>query len=732
MRNNQPVTQREYRLNDEQLLISRTDLKGRITYANSHFVEVSGFDWEELYGADHNIVRHPDMPPPVFEDLWATLQKGDSWQGLVKNRCKNGDHYWVQATVTPIIEDGECLGYTSVRVKADAEAVQRAEKQYARLRDDKGHGLTVRDGRVTRGGVLGWWTRLNLGSVRAKLVMMTLVPLLLLAVSSGVGLFGLQVSGERLDELNRDGLQDVIRLQQIDQLISQAHQQVGGQDRMEILSERETHAESLSEIVVRLRELWGEYRDRDVNATSLADDFGEAVTRYVDENLTNIRDALASEDSMDTFTALNNDIQPLRERGRELSGMVNELIEQKRQAALDMSEAASAGQRQMMIGQAVFLLVGLVVLVAFGGWIMRAINRPLHRARNIALQIASGNLATVVPKLKDDEFGRLMDTLGIMRRSLYITTLGVKHGIGVVEPASRSIADGNEGLASRTEQQASSLQETASSMEEMTTTVQQNSDNARQASGLAMDNANRMRDTGELMQEVVSSMERITASSQKMKDIIGVIDGIAFQTNILALNASVEAARAGEHGRGFAVVAEEVRSLAGRSADAAKEIRGLIDGTNGEIEGGASRVQQVESAMSEVMETSTRVNDIIGEITAASEEQSNGIGQINQAIGELDQVTQENASRVEETATAAKSLMRQIEDLARDIQVFRMRGMGAEQVVAVASASASRSQAGGGSGPESPRQVERDPLPEKRQSRSAPASSAAEEEWETF
>ncbi|MGM0784235.1 MAG: methyl-accepting chemotaxis protein [Pseudomonadota bacterium] len=730
MRNNQPVTQREYKLDSEELLISRTDLKGRITYANSHFVEVSGFSWDELYGSPHNIIRHPDMPTQVFEDLWATLQKGDSWQGLVKNRCKNGDHYWVHATVTPIIEDGECLGYTSVRVKAEPEAIQRAERQYARLREDKGHGLTVRNGRVTRGGLAGWWARLNLGSVRAKLVMMTLVPLLLLVASSGVGLFGLQVSGERVDELNRDGLQDVIRLQQIDQLVSQAHQQVGGQDRMEILSERETHAESLGEITVRLRELWGEYRDRDVNATSLADDFGEAVTRYVDENLTNIRDALASEDSMDTFTALNNDIQPLRERGRELSGMVNELIEQKRQAALDMSAAAEAGQRQMLIGQAVFLLVGLVVLIAFGAWIMRAINRPLHRARNISLQIASGNLATVVPKLKDDEFGRLMDTLGIMRRSLYNTTLSVKRGVDVVEPASRSIADGNEGLASRTEQQASSLQQTASSMEEMTTTVQQNSDNARQASGLAMDNANRMRDTGELMQEVVSSMERITASSQKMKDIIGVIDGIAFQTNILALNASVEAARAGEHGRGFAVVAEEVRSLAGRSADAAKEIRGLIDGTNGEIEGGSSRVQQVESAMSEVMETSTRVNDIIGEITAASEEQSNGIGQINQAIGELDQVTQENASRVQETATAAKDLMRQVEELAQDMQVFRMRGMGAEQVIAAASAP--RRQTGGASGAESPRQVQRDPLPEKRQSRSVPASSAAEEEWETF
>ncbi|TFH86701.1 PAS domain-containing protein [Billgrantia azerbaijanica] len=730
MRNNQPVTQGEYHLHDDDLLVSRTDLEGRITYANSDFIRVSGFDWDELVGSPHNLVRHPDMPPEVFEDLWATLQGGESWQGVLKNRCKNGDFYWVQSTVTPILEEGECLGYTSVRVKADPAAVERAERQYARLRNGKGHGLTVRGGRVTRRGLAGWWTRLNLGTIRAKLVMMTLVPLLLLAISSGVGLYGVKVSGERVNALNRDGLQDVIRLQQIDQLVSEGHRRVGSQDRMAILSARTEHAEALDESIERLRELWRDYRARDVNATPLADTFDAALSAYLEGGLASMRDALASEDSLDTFTALNNDVGPLREQGVELSGIVNQLIEQKRQAALDMSAAAEQGQRQMLIGQAAFLALGLIVLIALGAWIMAAINRPLRRAVDVALQIAAGNLAIAVPQRKHDEVGRLLDALGIMRRSLYNTTLSVKRGVDVVMPASQTIATGNEALASRTEQQAASLQQTASSMEEMTTTVQQNSDNARQASTLATDNASRMRDTGELMHGVVKSMERITASSQKMKDIINVIDGIAFQTNILALNASVEAARAGEQGRGFAVVAGEVRSLAGRSADAAKEIRELIDGTNTEIEGGATRVQQAESAMAEVVETSNRVNDIIGEITAASTEQSNGIGQINQAITELDQVTQQNAARVQESARSAGELQTQVASLARDMQVYRMRGLGPERVTSP-SREAPRESAGGSRGNRG-RRVQGDPLPEKRQPGPARADRAAEEEWETF
>ncbi|MCG6656209.1 PAS domain-containing protein [Halomonas campisalis] len=730
MRNNQPVTQREYALSDEHLLITRTDHKGRITYVNNDFIEVSGFSREELIGSPHNIIRHPDMPEAAFADLWESVQRGDTWRGLVKNRRKDGDHYWVDATVTPIMEDGECQGYTSVRVKAEPEAIKQAERSYQALRDGKGGRYTLRRGRVVRRGLVGRLMRLNLGTIQAKLMLMTLTSLLLLAISGAVGLYGLQASGARVADLNRDGLQDVIRLQQMDQLINEGHQRVSGQERMAVLEARFQHAGAISDIVVSLERLWGEYQAREINHTALAAEFDGQLQAYIGEGLTPMAEVLSGEESFDAMMALNNRTQGLREQGSALSTSINGLIEEERLAALGMAEAAERGQRQMLIGQSSFMALALVLLLLLGLWITAAITRPLRQAVSATLQIGSGNLAARVPDMKQGELGQLMSAMRVMRHSLYTTTWTIKQSVDIVTPATGAIAKGNEDLSARTEQQAASLQETASSMEQMTTTVQQNTDNARQASGLALDNANRVRETGELMQDVVQSMERITASSRKMTDIINTIDAIAFQTNILALNASVEAARAGEQGRGFAVVAGEVRNLAGRSADAAKEIRGLIATSNGEIEGGAAQVQQAEGAMSEVVAASQRVNDIMGEITAASEEQSGGIGQITQAITEMDQVTQQNAARVEETASAAAELKQQAERLAREIGVYRLRGAGPE----TAETRGERRSADEHSAA-LPRQ--HDPLPAKRAgvtSRKAAAtqSVAEEAEWETF
>ncbi|MBA2778877.1 methyl-accepting chemotaxis protein [Billgrantia kenyensis] len=718
MRNNQPITQREYKLGEQHLLITRTDLDGRITYANAAFVEVSGYAHDELIGANHNLIRHPDMPPEAFADLWQALKRGESWQGVIKNRRKDGDHYWVRATVTPIVEGGQCLGYTSVRTAVEPEAAQAAERAYARIRDGRS-GLVIRRGQAVRRGPLGWLSQLNLRSIRSRLSMLTASALVLLAISGGVGLYGLQASGERLAELNRDGLQDVIRLQQIGQLVNAAPQRLSGEERMSLLNERNQHAEALRDVSEQLGALWDEYTAREVNVNSVAMEFDASLTGYREDELTPMADALGGEEAFDAMMALNNDLSALREAAESLTEQVNGLIDQQRVAALNMAEAAEQGQRQMLVGQLGFMAVGFVLLLVISVWILRAITRPVRRATDFSLQIASGNLAVTTPKQSRDEIGALLGSLDTMRKSLYSTTENVQQGIEVVTPASSSIARGNEDLSARTEQQAASLQQTASSMEEMTTTVQQNTDNARQASGLALENANRVSETGELMNGVVQTMGRITAGSEKMKDIINVIDSIAFQTNILALNASVEAARAGEQGRGFAVVAGEVRNLAGRSADAAKEIRQLIDGSASEINEGASQVQRAESALNEVMAASQRVNDIMGEITAASEEQSSGIGQINQAITEMDQVTQQNAERVQQSARAASDLQRQAEQLAQTIRVFRLRGAGPEQIPASQPA-ASPSPA-----------LLQDPLPARRAAAKT-SQQATEGEWETF
>ncbi|AMD01817.1 PAS domain-containing methyl-accepting chemotaxis protein [Halomonas chromatireducens] len=730
MRDNQPVTQREYKLSDQHLLITRTDLEGRITYANAAFVEVSGFTHEELIGAHHNLVRHPDMPQEAFADLWQTLKQGETWQGVIKNRRKNGDHYWVQATVTPILEEGKCLGYTSVRVKADPATAEKAAHDYARLREGRTRHLAFRQGQLVRRGPLGLIARLNLHTIRAKLVMMTLVPVLLLMLSGAAGLYGLQVSGDRVAQLNNNGVQDIADLQRIDQLLSQLMIDL----ERPVRNPRALRLEQIHElddevnvVIERVESSWESFLEgEDATQPEIASLDGQLEVA-VEEGIRPTMLALIEGSGFAAYEAFND---VLRAQVELIGQSINVLVEDKLIFANALAEEAAQGQALMLKGQVIAVSLGVAFLIMLGLWTMASITRPLRRAVDFTLQVASGNLAVRSPEQRRDEVGILLKALNMMRKSLYTTTHSVQQGIEVVTPASRSIARGNEDLSARTEQQAASLQETASSMEEMTTTVQQNTDNARQASGLALDNAGRVRDTGELMHGVVKTMERITASSNKMTDIINVIDGIAFQTNILALNASVEAARAGEQGRGFAVVAGEVRSLAGRSADAAKEIRQLIDGSSSEIKEGAAQVQKAESAMAEVVSASTRVNDIMGEITAASEEQSSGIGQINQAITEMDQVTQQNAERVQQSARAASDLQYQAEQLAQAIRVFRLRGAGPEQVEAIESVQpAARAEAPRANVPP----LQHDPRPVKSSpSKQGKAASSMDEEWETF
>ena len=265
-----------------------------------------------------------------------------------------------------------------------------------------------------------------------------------------------------------------------------------------------------------------------------------------------------------------------------------------------------------------------------------------------------------------------MGGLQKMQASLSATVLSVRDGTTAIGTATSQIAAGNLDLSSRTEQQASSLEETASSMEELTSTVKQNADNARQANRLAMSASAVAERGGAVVSKVVATMDGINTSAKKIVDIIGVIDGIAFQTNILALNAAVEAARAGEQGRGFAVVASEVRNLAQRSAAAAKEIKTLIDDSVTKVDVGSALVAQAGTTMGEVVESVKRVTDIMTEIMAASDEQSSGIEQVNQAISQMDQVTQQNAALVEEAAAAAEALSEQAINLERAVSVFHL------------------------------------------------------------
>ena len=359
-------------------------------------------------------------------------------------------------------------------------------------------------------------------------------------------------------------------------------------------------------------------------------------------------------------------------RARAFEAALEEFANRQSTATGAVGTTILASYAETRIILLVLAVAAIILGAGFAWFITRSITAPLRQAVEVAERVADGDLGSRVDAQGRDEVAQLMEALGRMNANLAAIVGQVRDGSAAIAQASGEIASGNQDLSSRTEQQAGSLEETAASMEELTSTVRQNTEHARRANGLAANAAGVAGEGGKMVDEVVGTMGRIDASSQRIVDIIGVIDGIAFQTNILALNAAVEAARAGEQGRGFAVVAGEVRTLAHRSAAAAKEIKGLIDDSVHQVQQGTQQVARAGATMGQIVDGIRQVTVIMGEIAAASEEQSAGIEQVNTAIAEMDRVTQQNAALVEQAAAAADAMREQAGQLSAVVGTFRL------------------------------------------------------------
>ena len=522
MRTNMPVTNVEYVLKDTETVVSKTDLHGNITYVNQDFVNISGFSEAELMGQPQNIVRHPDMPVEAFADFWSTLKRGKAWTGLVKNRCKNGDHYWVLANAAPIIENGKVTGYGSVRVRPNRDQVQAADSAYRAVKaGDK--SLAIHEGKAVKRSVFPGASAIKTVSIKSVLALMMGVAVLM---SVGVGVLA----------------------------------SLGG----------------------------------------------------------------------------------------------------------------GAGNPSTMNWLMVIAAVNVPLMGLFVWMLNRCVVGPLEQTRLDIDRMSSGDLSGDIESKGMAEMARMLDALRVQQINIKLLIGQIKEVTDWVTSGASEIASGNADLSGRTESQASSLEETASSMEELTSTVKQNAENAHQANQLVVSTAEVAAKGGRVVGQVVETMASIKESSKKIADIIGVIDGIAFQTNILALNAAVEAARAGEQGRGFAVVATEVRTLAQRSATAAKEIRDLIVDSVDKVGAGTRLVDDAGKTMDEIVSAVRRVTDVMMEISAASQEQSSGIDQINRAVTLMDEVTQQNAALVEEAAAAAASMDERAQNLAQVVVAFKL------------------------------------------------------------
>ncbi|MBK1614044.1 methyl-accepting chemotaxis protein, partial [Rubrivivax gelatinosus] len=353
---------------------------------------------------------------------------------------------------------------------------------------------------------------------------------------------------------------------------------------------------------------------------------------------------------------------------------LEKLVQINHQGAVGAGEAAAQAYTTARDVLLAATIVAIALSIAAAWWLIRSISTPLRRAVEAADRVAAGDLSHTIESDSRDEIGLLLAALQRMQQQLAGTVGTVRANAEGVATASAQIAQGNSDLSQRTEEQASALEQTAATMDELGGTVRSNAENARQASQLAEGASSVASRGGEVVHQVVGTMRGIEASSKKIADIIGVIDGIAFQTNILALNAAVEAARAGEQGRGFAVVAGEVRSLAQRSAQAAREIKSLITSSVEQVESGTTLADRAGQTMEEIVVAIRRVNDIVAEISSASSEQSSGITQVAQAVSEMDRATQQNAALVEQSAAAAESLRQQADELVHTVGAFRLGG----------------------------------------------------------
>jgi methyl-accepting chemotaxis protein len=462
----------------------------------------------------------------------------------------------------------------------------------------------------------------------------------------------------------------------------------------------------------------------------LADKFAEDHKKFVDEALKPAVAQLRAEDTARTTLIVQGAMTQLSKPVQEGIRLLIKLQIDVAKSEFEKSQSTYRLVRNSCIAGLIF---GLVLAGLIGYWLVRAISRPLDAAVKIAGRIAGGDLTQHIQVRTQDETGRLMQALKDMNESLVRIVGQVRSGTDTIATASSEIAAGNIDLSSRTEQQASSLEETAASMEELTSTVNQNADNARQANQLAASASDVALRGGSVVSQVVDTMASINESSKKIVDIISVIDGIAFQTNILALNAAVEAARAGEQGRGFAVVATEVRNLAQRSAAAAKEIKNLIGDSVDKVAAGNRLVGEAGSTMEEVVASVRRVTDIMGEITAASNEQSSGIAQVNQAIAQMDTVTQQNAALVEEAAAAAQSMQDQAGSLLQVVSVFQLDAMQAKAPAAAAARPAPAARVAPPARATAKPAPARVSLEASRAAHGATAKTAAGgDEWETF
>ena len=742
MKINMPVTNQETPMRKGQILVSRTNLKGILTYANDEFVAISGYSRDELIGKNHNMVRHPDMPAAAFEDLWLTLKALRPWQGIVKNRAKSGDYYWVDANVLPVFKNGKVDEYLSVRRVPSRDKIEKAERLYQLVNDNK---ATLRPGRLAAMTksikeieplkkmafvqavqliplcYLMYQLFLAqdyplLAGVAASVMMTSLIGFKVLKsidtfLNKTIGIF-YRLAEKRfgnVQDLTRNDLigdfqralysmevnlnldlaqarEDTAKATRINQALDKVHAGVMMTDNnREIIYLNDSIQEMFKQAESDIRTQLPNFNaDKLIGANIDSFHKDPALQQRI---LANLKEPYQSELHIahQTMTVIAS---PVINAEGERIGLVAEwqnkthevLIEQEIGQLVqdvksgDLSTRINMGDKQ---GFAKTLSSGINELADVIDGVLGDINRVMEA-------MAEGDLTLAITNDYQGVYAECKNNINGTMTNLSNFIIQIRDAADFIDSSSQEIASGNDNLSQRAEQQAASLEQTAASMQQLAGTVKNNADNTQQANHVVNAASQLAQKGGEIVKSAIIAMQDINDSSNEIAEIIGVIDEIAFQTNLLALNASVEAARAGEQGRGFSVVATEVRNLAQRSANAAKQSSDLIQNSVQKVRAGTAFVNETGHALTEIVNSVAQVGQIVGHIASASAEQTAGIDQVNQAVSQMDDITQQNAALAEQAAASSISMHNQANDMNKLLSFFKVDSKGIAQPVKIA------------------------------------------------
>jgi methyl-accepting chemotaxis protein len=734
MKMNMPVTNHEIMMKPGTILVTRTDLKGIITFANDAFVEISGYSRDELVGSSHNIVRHPDMPTMVYEEMWKTLLKNNPWHRVVKNRTKSGDFYWVSANVMPVFENSQVVSYLSVRHVPSRTEVSDADRLY---RDVNAKKAVLHS--TGWNALCKYWQEVSLAKKTIFASALFLAPngyliygafnaenyglLTAATMSSILGITvvtriaadvhcALEKSIDKLYQLSSNKFKKPLNLRRDDQFgdLYRAIYATGVKLGDDLAQVKQANAESLR-IIRGLENVQSSVLIANANLeiifineaakklfTNAESDIRKQLPHFKAANLhgANIdifhknpsyqRNLLTRSNAADSISStlilagrtLQVTAKPVVAENGERIGYVAEWLDRTLETQIEQDienlvNSVKIGDlsARIHLGDKDGFTKSLSVNINGLADVIESVFKDINR---VIEQMAGGDLTSSIHADYQGVYAQCKDNINDAIAKISQFIVQIRETADFVNNSSQEMASGNNNLSQRVEQQAESLEETAMSMNKLSSAVKSNADNTQQATKVVQTATKMAEKGGDVVKSAIVAMQEINESSNKIAEIIGVIDEIAFQTNLLALNASVEAARAGEQGRGFSVVATEVRNLAQRSANAAAQSSELIQNSVQKVRSGTAFVNETGVALMEIVDSIIKVGDIVGDITASSHEQSAGIGQVNRNITQMDDITQQNAALAEQAAASSMAMSEQSAKMTQLLSFFNVGG----------------------------------------------------------